>query len=155
MDEELARAKTKRLKVNMQDGRVLFIGEVFNKFTKWIQMMVAVGDTAVQFDPVHAALPWAAFRFVLKAAVNYHEAEFAVWEGIEKICEDLVWVNLQEVLYLETCSTPGSSSQLRKALITFYLQLFMVLARYVAHLRTSKQGGSSSTISVSSVKHGA
>lgn len=31
---------------------------ILNKF-------VAVGDVAVSFDPVHAALPWAAVRFVL------------------------------------------------------------------------------------------
>jgi hypothetical protein len=31
---------------------------VLNKF-------VSVGDVAVSFDPVHAALPWAAVRFVL------------------------------------------------------------------------------------------
>lgn len=142
MENELKQAKTNRLKVSIEDGRVLFLGEVFNKFTKWVQMMVAVGDAAVQFDPVHAALPWAAFRFVLKAAINYHEAESAVWEGIEKICEDLVWVNLQEALYMDSSDTSGVSPQLRKALIAFHVQIYVVLSRYISHLRTSKQGKS-------------
>ena len=28
-----------------------------------------VGDMAVQYDPVHAALPWALIRFLLKVCI--------------------------------------------------------------------------------------
>lgn len=31
----------------------------------WIQKFIEVGDIAIQYDPGHAALPWAAVRFVL------------------------------------------------------------------------------------------
>ena len=38
--------------------------DVFTKTTLWIEKSIVVGDVGVQFDPVHAALPWAAFRFL-------------------------------------------------------------------------------------------
>ena len=31
----------------------------------WIDKFKQVGDIIVQYDPVHAALPWAGFRFLL------------------------------------------------------------------------------------------
>lgn len=66
MAVQLENAQANRLKVRLSSGKVLIVGDVLSKFTKWVRMMVAVGDNSVQFDPVHAALPWAAFRFVLQ-----------------------------------------------------------------------------------------
>jgi hypothetical protein len=40
------------------------------KIIFWIDRFKDVGDNAVQYDPGHAALPWAAIRFILQAAVN-------------------------------------------------------------------------------------
>ena len=40
--------------------------DLFYKMAHWIQRFVEVGDAAVQYDPAHAALPWAAVRFILK-----------------------------------------------------------------------------------------
>jgi hypothetical protein len=45
---------------------------VLNKF-------VAVGDVAVSFDPVHAALPWAAVRFVLVVSTSAVPTACYVW----------------------------------------------------------------------------
>jgi hypothetical protein len=36
------------------------------KLLSWMDRFKEIGDTIVQFDPVHAALPWAAVRFLLK-----------------------------------------------------------------------------------------
>jgi hypothetical protein len=41
----------------------------------WLQKFKQVGDIAVNFDPVHAALPWAAFRLLLQVCVVF-SAEF-------------------------------------------------------------------------------
>jgi hypothetical protein len=40
-----------------------------SKIIDWLQKFKEVGDIAVNFDPVHAALPWAAFRFLLVVCV--------------------------------------------------------------------------------------
>jgi hypothetical protein len=36
------------------------------KLLNWMDRFKEIGDIVVQFDPVHAALPWAAFRLLLK-----------------------------------------------------------------------------------------
>lgn len=38
----------------------------FDKVIYWVQEFVAIGDTIVTYDPGHAALPWAAMRFLLQ-----------------------------------------------------------------------------------------
>jgi len=40
--------------------------DLFSKIVKWIDIFKQVGDAAVQYDPVHAALPWAGVRFLLQ-----------------------------------------------------------------------------------------
>jgi len=44
---------------------VIFV-DLFGKIIKWIDLFKQVGDVAVQYDPVHAALPWAGVRFLLQ-----------------------------------------------------------------------------------------
>jgi hypothetical protein len=36
------------------------------KLLSWMDKFKEIGDIIVQFDPVHAGLPWAGFRFLLK-----------------------------------------------------------------------------------------
>jgi hypothetical protein len=38
----------------------------FDKIIQWLDKFKGIGDVVSSFDPVHAALPWAAFRFVLQ-----------------------------------------------------------------------------------------
>lgn len=58
----------KRLKLKWpgKKGEAIILGDLYGKMVKWIQVFIAVGDNAIQFDPVHAALPWAAVRFILQ-----------------------------------------------------------------------------------------
>ena len=46
------------------------IRDIFAKITKWIEKFIEVGDVAAQYDPGHAALPWAAVRFILKVGYD-------------------------------------------------------------------------------------
>ena len=50
------------------DREPIVLHEVFSKIVGWIERFVAVGDTAMQYDTGHAALPWAAIRLVLQAS---------------------------------------------------------------------------------------
>jgi hypothetical protein len=47
-------------------GEEIVLRDVAMKLLGWLDRFKEIGDTIVQFDPVHAALPWAAFRFLLK-----------------------------------------------------------------------------------------
>ncbi|CAI6094410.1 unnamed protein product [Clonostachys chloroleuca] len=51
----------------------------------WLQKFKEVGDVAVNFDPVHAALPWAAFRFLLQAATGSRDSMEAIVTVLELV----------------------------------------------------------------------
>jgi hypothetical protein len=46
-------------------GEVVIVIDVWNKVTRWTTGMIAIVDTVVQYDPVHAALPWAGVKLIL------------------------------------------------------------------------------------------
>ncbi len=49
-------------------GKYIVLRDVAAKIVHWINMFKGVGDIAVSFDPVHAALPWAGVRFLLQVS---------------------------------------------------------------------------------------
>jgi len=53
-----------RLKFRWGDKEV-DVQETADRLIGWITKFKAVGDTAVQYDPIHTALPWAGVRFIL------------------------------------------------------------------------------------------
>jgi predicted nicotinamide N-methyase len=64
VEAEEKRAKGKAIK--LPNGEVFFVHDVLKKTASWIKKFIEVGDTIVQYDPGHAALPWAALRFILQ-----------------------------------------------------------------------------------------
>jgi len=56
----------KRWRYTRKSGETVIFVDLFSKIVKWIDLFKQVGDTAVQYDPVHAALPWAGVRFLLQ-----------------------------------------------------------------------------------------
>jgi hypothetical protein len=59
----------KMWKYTRKSGETVILRDVFDKIIKWIDIFKQVGDQAVQYDPGHAALPWAGIRFVLQVRV--------------------------------------------------------------------------------------
>ena len=59
----------KRWKYTRKSGETVILRDVFDKIIRWIDIFKQVGDTVVQYDPVHTALPWAGIRFVLQVCV--------------------------------------------------------------------------------------
>ena len=48
------------------NGRQIILRDVAGKIIAWIDKFKQIGDIAVNFDPVHASLPWAGIRFLLQ-----------------------------------------------------------------------------------------
>ena len=48
------------------NGQTVIIRDLFSKIAVWIDKFKEIGDIVVQYDPVHAALPWAGVRFLLQ-----------------------------------------------------------------------------------------
>ena len=55
-----------RWKYTRKSGETVIIRDIFEKIIRWIDIFKQVGDVAVQYNPMHAALPWAGIRFVLQ-----------------------------------------------------------------------------------------
>lgn len=56
----------RRLKYKRKNGEFVVLYDVYEKIVKWVTKFKEVGDIAMQYDPGHAALPWAAVRFFLQ-----------------------------------------------------------------------------------------
>jgi hypothetical protein len=56
----------KRWKFKNRDGKDVTFRELFENTVLWVGKFIVVGDTLMQYDPGHAALPWAAVRLVLQ-----------------------------------------------------------------------------------------
>lgn len=51
-------------------NEVVVIRDQLEKITTWIDRFKRIGDAAVQYDPVHASLPWAGVRFLLEVKLR-------------------------------------------------------------------------------------
>lgn len=73
--EEMKNLRELRDKTDNAEGsRVwdkLKIGERIEKISEILSPFLPAGDVAVNFDPVHAALPWAGIRVVLVVSVSF------------------------------------------------------------------------------------
>lgn len=54
-----------------RNRNAIVLRDIFTKVAVWINKFMTVGDIAVQYDPGHAALPWALIRFLLKVRIKY------------------------------------------------------------------------------------
>lgn len=52
------------------NGKTIILRDVVEKIIVWVEKFVRVGDAAMQFDPVHAAIAWGTFRFVLQVTTT-------------------------------------------------------------------------------------
>ena len=69
MDEILNKKKGELWKVKFR-GEDVVLRDVGMKILHWVDKFKQIGDT-VQYDPAHAALPWAGFRFLLQVDLNH------------------------------------------------------------------------------------
>jgi hypothetical protein len=49
---------------------VIVMDDIAMKTLRWVHKFREIGDIIMQYDPQYAALPWAAFRFLLKASMG-------------------------------------------------------------------------------------
>ncbi|KAL9078466.1 MAG: hypothetical protein Q9157_002619 [Trypethelium eluteriae] len=124
---DLNNASRKRWTYRGKNGRTVVLRDVFNKIVKWIDIFKQIGDTAVQYDPVHAALPWAGIRFVLQIAINDHRKFADVIENLAWIGELVCHNTVVENLYLGHPSE--AASELERALLELYTRILTYLAQ--------------------------
>lgn len=100
------------------NGETIVLRDIFNKMIVWIDMFKQIGDTVVQYDPGHTALPWAGVRFILQIAVgDIVKFDFVV-EGAESIARMIARYAIFEDIYLRR--TSKASKELEVALVRLY-----------------------------------
>jgi len=62
--------KGKNWKIQLK-GEEIVMRDVGMKILRWLDRFKQIGDIIVQYDPGHAALPWAGFRFLLKVKLSF------------------------------------------------------------------------------------
>jgi hypothetical protein len=65
VDEKKKMCLQKRWKYK-KGGKEIIIRDKLEKVLEWVNRFKEVGDIVVQYDPAHAALPWAGVRFLLQ-----------------------------------------------------------------------------------------
>ncbi|RDW58456.1 hypothetical protein BP5796_12386 [Coleophoma crateriformis] len=109
-------------------GRDLILRDVAGKVIVWLNKFKEVGDIAVNFDPIHAALPWAAVRFLLQAVIGEAEQMGALLVIVEKITYLIDRCTLYEVLYGSEDTTTKALHNLHAALIELYSAMLQSMA---------------------------
>ena len=68
IEEKKQACFARRLKYKRSNGDFVVLYEVFEKMVKWVNKFKKIGDLIMQYDPGHAALPWAGIRFLIQAS---------------------------------------------------------------------------------------
>ncbi|KAF2235084.1 hypothetical protein EV356DRAFT_135445 [Viridothelium virens] len=121
-----------RWKYTRKSGETVIIRDVFDKMVRWIDMFKQIGDIAVQYDPVHASLPWAGIRLVLQIAVNDTNKFASVIEGLAQIAQLICRYAVIETLYLQ--GTTNAIEELEKALVWLYASILSYLSKAKQYL---------------------
>ena len=130
-------------------GQTVILRDLFTKIAVWIDRFKEIGDIVVQYDPVHAALPWAGVRFLLQvckspgfrlhyfislrpdqvAVSDINRFAFVV-EGAEKIAHSISRYATFEQIYLKYEDRPTRAVKgLEEALIKLYAVILTYLGK--------------------------
>ena len=133
----------KRWVFKNRSGESLVVRDLVDKIAVWVGKFIKVGDAAVQYDTGHAALPWAAVRFLLQIMLNDAQTFGAIAEGVETVSRLISHYAIFEATYLRPSGHTLSSAQkkLSEALIVLYSTILTYLAkagRYYEESRTKR-----------------
>ncbi|KAI5793675.1 hypothetical protein FPQ18DRAFT_291438 [Pyronema domesticum] len=117
-------------------GEKIVLRDIAMKLLGWMDRFKEIGDIIVQFDPVHAALPWAGFRFLLKVCMDNQKTMDAIFMGLEKIAGLIHRCTLYELLYLSKDSC--GSKNLEKSMLRLYIAILKFLAKAIGKLKQNR-----------------
>jgi hypothetical protein len=125
-----------RWKVSFR-GQEIIVRDIADKLVAWVDKFKTIGDIVIQYDPVHAALPWAGVRFILQIVVADEENMGAVLIGIETVTKLLVRCTVYEELYLKPDPKLSNHSNLEETLLGLYAAVLECLAEAKRYLQKS------------------
>ena len=146
MDGILNKKKGEFWKVKFR-GEEVVLRDVGMKILRWVDTFKQIGDTIVQYDPVHAALPWAGFRFLLQVCVAKQENLDAILVGLEKTA----CLIDRCAIYESLCTDDSAASKnLEKSILRLYTAILKFLAKSIKILNGDQYSGFGCTTANSS-----
>ena len=130
--------KQKHLHFKNKNGEIVAVRDLFKRVAEWVDKFKEVGDILSQYDPQHAAVPWAAVRFVLQSMINDNKTYDAMASGLEYVSSLIARYYTVESLYSQSSLL---KEQLAEALLKLYSAVLVFLAkarRYYTQCHASK-----------------
>ncbi|KAH8812424.1 hypothetical protein F5884DRAFT_855722 [Xylogone sp. PMI_703] len=116
------------------------ISRLVEKTISILNRFVSVLDVAVSFDPVHAALPWAAIRFALVTLTTNNELKNRLIESITNVASLIVQCDTYQNLYLNSGSSPElpdtTTNILKNAIVQVYTSCLLLLGFAIQRQRS-------------------
>ncbi|KAF8861649.1 hypothetical protein BDZ45DRAFT_586659, partial [Acephala macrosclerotiorum] len=109
-------------------GRNIILRDVVGKVIFWLKTFKEVGDIVVNYDPVHAALPWAGVRFLLQAAIGEHEQMGDVILSTEKLSYLISRGAIYERLYPPETMRSDVAGNFHDAMVELYTTMLRMTA---------------------------
>lgn len=119
----------RRFKFTRSTGEVVIVRDVLEKIVRWVDRFKQIGDTAVQYNPEVAALPWAAVRFVLQSAVSEIQYFGFVIADLEVISR-LITRQTEFEQQLSAQTSSKFHDALNEARVGMYADILTHLARF-------------------------
>ena len=136
IDSEKGDTVKSQLVIHRSRGKPIILRDLFAKVVSCIDKFKSVGDAVTQYDPAHAALPWAAVCFVLQAAISEHKIYEGMIEGVERVTDVIARYAWIETLYLHASSR--MRTELQNAITKLYVAVLSFLAKarryYAKHM---------------------
>lgn len=117
----------KRWKYKRENGKTVILRDVCEKVIKWVNKFKDIGDLVMQYDPAHAALPWAAVRLLLQLSINDVQKFGAIAECLEHCSRCITRCSIVELLYLQ--ETSAAKKNLEDALLRLYAAILTLLSK--------------------------
>ncbi|KAJ0425000.1 hypothetical protein BJY00DRAFT_326112 [Aspergillus carlsbadensis] len=132
-EKEIQRCEKGRISFRRKSGEKVFARDLFAKVVRWIEHFKQVGDVAVQYDPVHASLPWAGIRFLLEVTVSDFNAAELILEHATSLAELIPRYTIFEQIFLQSASP--AASELGRSLTALYSRMLLYLAHAKAYFQ--------------------
>lgn len=134
-DKRQLSLKKRWRKTRPDGGEDIIVRDIMEKIVQWIRRFRDIGDVIAQYDPGHAALPWAAVRFLLQSAINDIDVHTAMVEDLEMVTKLLARYDKVERRYLP--QSAGTDDQLSNAIVSVYAAVLEFLGKAVKYFKES------------------
>lgn len=139
LEKQRDRCKRDRWTTISIGGKELVIRDICAKIAAHVKKFLAVVDVAVQFDPVHAALPWAGVRLLLQLTFNGFETFGAIIEGLEKATRLIAQCGILETLVTRHgSSSTDAQMHLEEEIVKLYVVVLNFLCKAKKHYDGSR-----------------